>query len=70
MKREELINMKKEELLKKKEELEQEYIKEYDEMERNQKRGTTSDVLEFFSGILHLIERNIDAIEEQLKEQI
>ena len=66
MKREELINMKKEELLKKKEELEQ----EYDEMERNQKRGTTSDVLEFFSGILHLIERNIDAIEEQLKEQI
>ena len=70
MKREELINMKKEELLKKKEELEQEYIKEYDEMERNQKRGTTSDVLEFFSGILNLIERNIDAIEEQLKEQI
>ncbi len=61
--------MKREELLKRKEALEQEYIKEYDEMEKSLERGTTSDVLEFLSGILHLIERNIDAIEEQLKEQ-
>ena len=61
--------MKKEELIKKKKELEEEYIREYNDMEKNLEIGTTSDVLEFFSGILHLIERNIDAIEEQLKEQ-
>lgn len=61
--------MNKNELIKKKEELVKEYNKEYDEMERNLALGTTSDVYEYFQGILHLIERNIIKIENQLKEK-
>ena len=38
-------------------------------MEYNLAIGTTSDVYEYFQGILHLIERNIVKIENQLKEK-
>lgn len=51
--------MDKNELIKKKEELKKEYEKEYEEMEYNLALGTTSDVYEYFCGILHLIERKI-----------
>lgn len=61
--------MDKNELIKKKEELIKEYEKEYEEMEYNLALGTTSDVYEYFQGILHLIERNIVKIENQLKEK-
>lgn len=61
--------MDKNELIKKKEELIKEYEKEYEEMEYNLALGTTSDVYEYFCGILHLIERNIVKIENQLKEK-
>lgn len=61
--------MDKNELIKKKEELKKEYEKEYEEMEYNLAIGTTSDVYEYFQGILHLIERNIVKIENQLKEK-
>ena len=61
--------MNKNELIKKKEELIKEYEKEYKEMEYNLSLGTTSDVYEYFQGILHLIERNIIKIENQLKEE-
>lgn len=61
--------MNRNELLKKKEELIKEYEKEYEEMEYNLEIGTTSDVYEYFCGILHLIERNIVKIENQLKEK-
>jgi hypothetical protein len=61
--------MDKNELIKKKEELIKEYEKEYEEMEYNLALGTTSDVYEYFQGILHLIERNIIKIENQLKEK-
>ena len=61
--------MDKNELIKKKEELKKEYEKEYEEMEYNLVIGTTSDVYEYFQGILYLIERNIVKIENQLKEK-
>lgn len=61
--------MDKNELIKKREELIKEYEKEYEEMEYNLALGTTSDVYEYFQGILHLIERNIIKIENQLKEK-
>ena len=61
--------MNKNELIKKKEELIKEYKKEYEEMEYNLALGTTSDAYEYFQGILHLIERNIIKIENQLKEE-
>ena len=61
--------MDKNELIKKKEELIKEYKKEYEEMEYNLASGTTSDVYEYFCGTLHLIERNIVKIENQLKEK-
>ena len=61
--------MDKNELIKKKEELIKEYEKEYEEIEYNLALGTTSDVYEYFQGILHLIERNIIKIENQLKEK-
>lgn len=61
--------MNRNELIKKKEELKKEYEKEYKEMEYNLALGTTSDVYEYFQGILHLIERNIIKIENQLKEE-
>lgn len=61
--------MNRNELIKKKEELIKEYEKEYEEMEYNLALGTTSDVYEYFQGILHLIERNIIEIENQLKEK-
>ena len=61
--------MDKNELIKKKEELKKEYEKEYEEMEYNLALGTTSDIYEYFQGILHLIERNINEIENQLKEE-
>ena len=59
--------MDKNELIKKKEELIKEYEKEYEEMEYNLALGTTSDVYEYFQGILHLIERNIIKIENYHK---
>ena len=62
-------NMNRNELIKKKEELIKEYEKEYEEMEYNLALGTTSDIYEYFQGILHLIERNINEIENQLKEE-
>ena len=61
--------MNRNELIKKKEELIKEYEKEYEEMEYNLSLGTTSDVYEHFQGILHLIERNIIKIENQLKRK-
>ena len=61
--------MNKNELIKKKEELEKEYNREYDEMEHNLAGGTTSDAYEYFCGTLHLIEKNIIEIENQLKEK-
>lgn len=61
--------MDKNELIKKKEKLKKEYEKEYEEMEYNLALGTTSDVYEYFCGILHFIERNIVKIENQLKEK-
>lgn len=61
--------MNRNELIKKKKKLIKEYEKEYKEMEYNLALGTTSDVYEYFQGILHLIERNIIKIENQLKEK-
>lgn len=61
--------MNRNELIKKKEELIKEYEKEYEEMEYNLALGTISDIYEYFQGILHLIERNINEIENQLKEE-
>lgn len=61
--------MNRNELIKKKEELIKEYEKEYEEMKYNLALGTTSDIYEYFQGILHLIERNINEIENQLKEE-
>ena len=61
--------MNRNELIKKKKKLIKKYEKEYKEMEYNLALGTTSDVYEYFCGILHLIERNIIKIENQLKEK-
>ena len=59
--------MTKSELLKKKEKLMSEYNKEYEEMESNLSKGTTSDVYEYFCGTLFLIEKHINEIELKLK---
>lgn len=59
--------MTREELLKKKEDLIKKYNKEYEEMESNLSKGTTSDVYEYFCGTLFLIEKHINEIESQLK---
>lgn len=59
--------LKREELIKKKEELKSEYNKEYEEMESNLSNGTTSDIYEYFCGTLFLIEKQINEIENQLK---